>query len=80
MKKKDIITLVVATVIIVVSVYFSLSLLFPKTTVKEVKTTEDEITVPEKIDDNTYRTVSTLSDYGKPNLDGLGKENLFAGF
>jgi hypothetical protein len=80
-KKKDIITLSIATILIIASLYFAYTLLFPAP--KPAATTQkkkEQTTIPAEIDSKTFQTVSTLSDYGKPNLDGIGKNDLFAGF
>lgn len=83
MKQKDIITLVVAAVIIGVSGYFIYKMLFPsKTSTQNVQTKAEStlITVPASIDEKTFTTVSTLSDYGKPDSSGVGKADLFSDF
>lgn len=80
MKPKEIVILVICTLIIGVSIYFSMSLLFPKpkVTTEGIKSEVPEI--PESFDESTYKTITELSDYGKPQLDGLGKADLFGGF
>lgn len=81
MKKKEMITLVVAVGVIAVSIYFILQLLFPKAPAEETNTESDNIpTVPTNIDEDTLKRVEDLSDYGKPDLTGIGKSDLFAGF
>lgn len=80
MKTKDIITLVVATLIIAVSVFFIVRLLSPSTNVNTAGTKSTVVPVPEQIDDSAFKSVSDLKDYGKPALSGLGKSDLFAGF
>jgi hypothetical protein len=81
MRKKDIITLVVAVVIIGVSVYFMLQLLFPQENQANITSESERVQeVPESIDETTYETVKDLSDYGVPSLSELGKKDLFAGF
>lgn len=84
MRKKDIITLVIATVVIIASLYFGIKLLFPsssqESTTKESAPKEQTTQIPVEIDENTFKTINTLSDYGKPPLDNIGKSDLFAGF
>lgn len=87
MTKKDIITLTVALVIICVCAYFGYTLLTNsgKSTQTSQNTTENENkaaknNIPKTIDETTYKTINTLSDYGKPELSGLGKPDLFADF
>jgi hypothetical protein len=77
-KKKDIILLSVSLIVILVSVYFSFGLLFPSNedTTADNATKKEKI-VPSSIDETGYKSVETLSDYGKPNLDGIGKSDLF---
>lgn len=80
MKTKDIVTLIIALVIIVVSGYFGYIMLFPKQTSNQQETVQAEKVpvVPKEIDEKTYQAVDGLSDYGKPALNGLGKSDLFA--
>jgi len=84
MKKKDIITLIIAAIVIIVCIYFGLKLLFPSSdsekSRKESTPKEQTTQIPVEIDENTFKTISTLSDYGKPSLDNIGKSDLFAGF
>lgn len=79
MKPKEIVTLIVALVVLVVSVYFGYNLMFPNQNANQAEVVEAEKVnvVPKDIDEKTYQSVEVLSDYGKPNLDGLGKPNLF---
>lgn len=84
MKKKDIITLSVATIVIVVCIYFGIKLFSPSSgsqkSTEESAPKEQTTQIPVEIDENTFKTISTLSDYGKPPLDNIGKSDLFAGF
>lgn len=79
MKPKDIITLVVAVVVIGVCGYFAANMLFPKKDTSNLETTEAQKIerVPLEIDETTYKAVQNLSDYGQPDLSGLGKVDLF---
>lgn len=81
MRKKDIITLSIAAVVIVVCVYFAFQLLFPSKKQPEETTTQKSSikVVPKEIDEKTFHTISTLSDYGGPALEGIGKSDLFGG-
>jgi hypothetical protein len=80
MKPKEIITLVVATVVIIGSIVAGYLLLFPKQKVAtdQSKQSNSQM-VPKNVDEKAYKSVSDLSDYGKPNLSGLGKNDLFGG-
>lgn len=80
MRTKDIPVLVFCIIIIGVSVYFSVQLLFPQSKVKTEGVQVDVPEIPETFDETTYKTITNLSDYGKPALDGLGKADLFGGF
>lgn len=82
MSKKEIITLVVACAVIGVAVYFITTLLFPnqKTNDESTGKSTNTQTVPTELDDTTYKSINTLSDYGKPDLSGVGKSDLFAGY
>lgn len=79
MKPKDIITLVIAVVVIGVCGYFAVNMVFPKKDTSNLETTEAQKIerVPLEIDENTYKAVQNLSDYGQPDLGGLGKADLF---
>lgn len=77
-KIKDIITLVVATAIIAVSVYFIWQFLFPKQKPKTSETDTKINTLSTEVDQNTLKKIDSLSDYGQPNLNNTGKSNLFA--
>jgi flagellar basal body-associated protein FliL len=82
MSKKEIITLVVACSVLGIAIYFIVTLLFPNNNTSNQNVTQNTNTqtVPAELNDTTYKTVNTLSDYGKPDLSGLGKSDLFAGF
>lgn len=84
MRKKDIAILIIAVIVIAVCLYFIIQLLFPSSdsgkSGKESKQEEQTTQIPVEIDENTFKTIGTLSDYGKPPLDNIGKSDLFAGF
>lgn len=77
MKKKEIITLVIALVVIVGSAYGAYRILFPKTKVETQGVKTEVVPVPSEIDNTTYGAVEGLKDYGKPNIDSVGKTDLF---
>lgn len=80
MKQKEIITLVVGIIAIITSVFLGYRMLFPKTENSIKKSEADQIkTVPKYSDLNNQvlKKIYILKDYGKPNLDNIGKENLF---
>lgn len=79
MKKKEIITLVVALLVIGVSVFFIFKMLFPTTQVKTEGAKIEVQPVPLEIDEKTYDSVNDLRDYGKPAVEGVGKSDLFSG-
>lgn len=81
MSKKDIITLVIATTVIIASVFAMLKILKPNSaTPKESVEGEKVIMVPapDEIDEKTYLKIYNLSDYGKPSLENIGKTDLFS--
>lgn len=82
MSKRDIITLVAASLVLGVAIYFIINLLSPpaEKTESTAETAETTQTVPAKVDDTAYKSITTLSDYGKPALSGIGKTDLFAGY
>lgn len=81
MKVKDIITLIIAILIISVSGYFMLQLISPSSGNENIVSESEKVQeVPKSIDEKTYTTVKDLSDYGVPSLSNIGKKNIFAGF
>lgn len=82
MKKKEIITVIFSLIIIGVAVYFAMTFLFPKknTAVLDEKKVNTVVPVQREFDKNTLDAVDGFEDYGKPQLDNLGKEDLFSGF
>lgn len=79
MKIKDVVTVVVAVAVIGVCGYFAVNMLFPKKDTSNLESTEAQKIerVPLEIDETTYKAVQSLSDYGQPDLSGLGKADLF---
>jgi hypothetical protein len=81
MKKKDIIILVVASIVIAGSVFFLLRLLNPPVENQNTKTESESIkAIPTTFDENTLKRIQSLSDYGNPGLENIGKADLFAGY
>ncbi len=81
MRRKDIITLVIATLIIVVSVFFMLQMLYPDRAGEPSRPEAESVpVVPKRIDEEMIKKVDDLSDYGVPTQTGIGKEDLFSGF
>jgi large-conductance mechanosensitive channel len=81
MKKNEIITLVIASIVISVSIFFLIKILNPAPKVESVRTEADQIQdIPESIDEATYERINSLSDYGEPALDNLGKSDIFSGY
>jgi hypothetical protein len=82
MKKKDIISLIICLIIIVVAIYFGLKMMGigPKSTPKTASTTTktQEKTFTGNIDQETLDNISKLNDYGEASLDGIGRVNPFA--
>lgn len=74
---KDLITLIIALLLIGFSIYFGYRLLKP-TQKKSIKTSKETvITINPNIDEDTYNKISSLSDYGIPTIKGLGKTDIF---
>lgn len=84
MSKKNIITLVVGIIIMAASGYFIYTLLFPNKTTNQNNTSSTTNSKNQNIsvnfDDKTFKSINTLSDYGKPALSGIGKSDLFAAY
>lgn len=81
MKTKDIITLIISSVVIVGSIYFILGMNKPKeVTVEEseVDTARAEYTGNLDSFKETIEDIQESTDYGEPNLDNIGRENPFA--
>jgi flagellar basal body-associated protein FliL len=82
MNKKDIITLVVAISIFVIAIFFVFQMLLPSGAKKQeqptVATSSENFEFTKKeIDEKTLQTVEKLTDYYKPKLENIGKEDLF---
>lgn len=75
---KEIITLVIATVVIIGAGVVIWQLLFPAPKKTVTTTTQNGTTISTEIDQNTLKRIDSLSDYGQPNLDNIGKSDLFA--
>lgn len=81
MKTKDIIILVIGSIVIGVSIFFMIKLINPTTGKQNTKTEADNIqSIPNDFDEGTLNRLQSLSDYGKPALDNIGKPDLFAGY
>lgn len=79
MKKKDIITAIVAVALIGVSGYFMYKMLAPapSSTTKTGSTTKTEPTITGNIDEETLKLISEKKDYGQAALDNIGRTNPF---
>lgn len=80
MKRKDIVIVIVAVLLIGVSGYFMYKMLMPATnnqqpTTNNQKTTENTITQEEY--DATLKLISGKKDYGEAALDNIGRTNPF---
>lgn len=81
MKKKDIVILAISFVVIFGAIFMMLRLLSPNQNGSQNKSEADSIpTVPDQIDETTYKTIESLFDYGEATLQNIGKTDLFAGF
>ncbi|MDD3678839.1 MAG: hypothetical protein PHT36_01150 [Patescibacteria group bacterium] len=81
MKPKEIITVVIATGVLIVSIFFMIKIIAPTRDQTENTLESEKIpSIPSSFDEKTYEAVSELSDYGKPDLVGIGKKDLFAGY
>jgi flagellar basal body-associated protein FliL len=81
MKTKDVVTLVVALVVLIASAIFIYMQLFPSSedSQNRVKPADliEEVN-SDVLSDITYEEISNLNEYQKPPLEGLGKADLFA--
>ena len=75
---KEVIILVGATAVIVVSGFLIWRILFPAPKDNKINETEKIKTISTDIDQTTLKRIDTLSDYGQPTLDNIGKTDLFA--
>lgn len=81
MKTKDIITLVIAGLFIIGSIVLGVKMLNPTPKNANQNTEAQNIkTISGEIDENTLKKIELLADYGKPNLDNIGKADLFANY
>ncbi len=81
MKKNEIIILIIATIVIGISAFFMIRLLNPTPKTTTETTEADQIkSIPTTIDENTFERINNLSDYGEPNLDNIGKTDIFSGY
>lgn len=81
MKKKDILTIFIATVVIIGSGYLSYKMLFPasKEEQKQQQVKLPQSRVPESIDERTLLNLEKYKDYGDVKLDNIGKPDIFSG-
>lgn len=81
MRKKDILTLVVAFLIIFGAIFFMFRLLNPPADNQDIRSESDMIPyVPGSIDEDSLKVIDDLSDYGIPSQSGIGKSDLFSSF
>lgn len=79
MKTKDIIALVGSLVIMVVALYFIVTMIFPqKSQPKQVQTVTNTPVVSGQVDSGTLDKVQTFTDYGEGKLENVGRVNPFA--
>jgi len=83
MKKKDIITLIISIIIISITLYFMLKMIFPASSTSTTSSNANEAGVEvEKsewqIDDTFYEEeISDLNNYGEAGMDNIGREDPF---
>jgi hypothetical protein len=78
MKKKEIITIIISLVVMGASIFYMLQLLFPPDQNQTVEKESEKVPqVNTELDENTYKRVEDLSDYGLPGLDDIGKSDIF---
>jgi len=79
MKKKDILTIIVAVALIGVSGYFLYKMLAPaKTnTASNAEVRKTEVTITGDIDQDTLKLITEKKDYGQAALDNIGRTNPF---
>lgn len=75
---KEILTLIVASVVIIGAGIVIWRLLFPAAKSVNQTDSKEVNTISTEIDQNTLKRIDSLSDYGQPNLDNIGKTDLFA--
>jgi uncharacterized protein YpmB len=80
MKKKDIITVIICGLAVVLCGYFAYTMLFPKKPVASVSEEAQEQAKQEftgNIDNDTLNEIKKLNDYGEAPLDNIGRVNPF---
>lgn len=79
MKRKDIITILVAVVLIGASVFVIYRMLAPKSNSKQPVTSQEPVgdTFTGDIDEETLKLISEKKDYGEATLDNIGRTNPF---
>jgi uncharacterized membrane protein len=81
MKKKDIITIIVSLIVMIVALYFGLKMMgvidSDKKEAVDVETEVDKIYVPGEIDEETLQELNKFNDYGEASLDNIGRVNPF---
>jgi flagellar basal body-associated protein FliL len=81
MKKKDILIVAIASIVIIGAVILLIRIVNPTTKTQRGQTEADAIkTVPVEFDENTLNRIKSLSDYGNPTLENIGKTDIFSGF
>jgi len=74
---KDIIILICGVIIIAGSIFGIYYLLNPKKTTVPASDQNQINTITGEIDQPTLTKIESLSDYGVPNMDNIGKSDLF---
>lgn len=75
---KETIILIIATTAIAVSGFVIWKVLSPTPKENNKSTTRKINTLSTDIDQGTLKRINSLSDYGQPTLDNIGKSDLFA--
>lgn len=83
MKVKDIITLVISLIIIIGAIYFFYTMFSPGSSNEEIEISAvEEVKMEYTGNIDKYKdileSVESFTDYGKPELDGIGRTNPFA--
>jgi hypothetical protein len=77
-KKKEIFIIITSLVIMGGSVFYIMQLLFPSSPNTEItKESEKVPVINTNLDEDTYKIVESLSNYGLPELEGIGKSDIF---
>lgn len=81
MNKKDIITVIIAGSVLVLSIFFIMSLLSPKTNINQnqqgPKKERTEISGDINEYERSLQDIKNLKDYGEGDLAGIGRVNPF---